>query len=235
MKKHHQGLHQRADFEAYKDNYGQEIQRSIDFIGQDFEFFIRRKAELLTGLVAQEMGDPKTLKILDVGCGIGLTDRHLTGRFKKLYGLDLSRGVVQKAAALNPKASYKAYPGKKLPHATSSMDVTFAICVLHHVEPEERDLFLSELARVTRKGGLVMIFEHNPLNPLTRVAVSRCDMDKDAHLVGLAQTAGLLASRGLKVIQKDYIFFSPWSFLSGLDGLLGWLPLGAQYFVAAKK
>jgi SAM-dependent methyltransferase len=228
-------LVQRADFEAFKDKYGQEIQKSIDFIGQDFEFFIRRKAEILTRLVEQELGDPKKFKVLDVGCGIGLTDQHLTGHFKKVFGVDLSRGVVKKAAALNPKGSYKAYPGGKLPHPSNSMDVTFAICVLHHVEPVERDLFLSELARVTRKGGLVMIFEHNPLNPLTRVAVSRCDMDKDAHLVGLGATSGLLTSGRLQVFKKEYIFFSPWTFLSGLDGLLGWLPLGAQYFVAARK
>lgn len=233
----HSDLQQRVDFEAYKDTYRQEIQKSIDFIGQDFDFFVRKKADLLVDCVGQNLGNPSKLNILDVGCGIGATDHFLIGRFKKLHGIDLSRGVIRKAAALNPKASYKSYSGGKLPYATGSMDVAFAICVMHHVPPPEQESFLSEMLRVLRKGGLLLIFEHNPLNPLTRLAVSRCDLDQDAYLLGLGHVSGLLKRCGAEVFLKKYIFFTPFEagvFLA-LDRALGWLPLGAQYMVGARK
>ena len=42
---------------------------------------------------------------------------------------------------------------------------------------------------------------------------------------------------GLKYLEKKYIFFTPFDMkpFSILDRFLGWLPLGAQYFVAARK
>ena len=233
----HSGLLQRVDFEAYKNTYRQEIQKSIDFIGQDFEFFVRKKADLLVENVQRHLGDPSKLKILDVGCGIGATDHFLVDCFKKLYGIDLSPGVIRKAATLNPKASYKAYKGGKLPYPSGSMDVAFAICVMHHVPPGEQKSFLSEMLRVLRRGGLLLIFEHNPLNPLTRLAVSRCDLDQDAYLLGLGQVSGLLKGLGAEVLLEKYIFFTPFegALFSALDSSLGWLPLGAQYMVGARK
>ena len=123
----------RIKFEHYKDRYREEIQRSIAFAGQDLDFFTRVKAELILELSRRWVGPPSRLKILDVGCGVGITDRYLVGHYRKLYGIDLSSGVVRNAARSNPKASYRHYSGRKLPYPTDSMDVAFAICVMHHV------------------------------------------------------------------------------------------------------
>ena len=43
--------------------------------------------------------------------------------------------------------------------------------------------FVAELARVVRPGGLVVVFEHNPLNPLTRLVVSRVTFDDGVRLL----------------------------------------------------
>jgi SAM-dependent methyltransferase len=227
----------RVDFEPYKDTYRQEIQKSISFIGKDLDFFTQIKVDYLLKLTRRYVGDPAGLKILDVGCGVGITDHYLIRHFKKIYGVDLSLGVVRKAHSLNPKASYRHYSGKTLPYASQSMDVTFAVCVMHHVVPDGLDRFVREMARVTKKGGLVAIFEHNPLNPLTQIAVSRCDMDDDAILLGAQRVEGLLARSPLKILEKKYILFTPFrgGLFRALDRCLGRIPLGAQYYVAAKK
>jgi len=226
----------RADFEHYKDTYQQEIQKSISFIGQDLDFFTRVKVECLLDLARRNLGDPSRLKVLDVGCGVGITDHHLTGHFRKLYGIDLSPGVVRKAKALNPQVSYRHYAGRTLPYLSNSMDITFAICVMHHVGPERLVRFSSEMARVTRKGGLVVVFEHNPWNPLTQIAVSRCEMDDEAILLTSRQVEKLLGANG-RVVEKRYILFTPFSVrpFRFLAPFLGKFPLGAQYYVAAKK
>ncbi len=117
------------------------------------------------------------------------------------------------------------------------MDVTFAICVMHHVLPEGLGQFVGEMARVTKKGGLIAIFEHNPWNPLTQIAVSNCDMDDDAILLRTRQVEKLMGQAPVKVVEKKYILFTPFrgGLFRSLDRCLSWLPLGAQYFVAAKK
>ena len=96
---------------------------------------------------------------------------------------------------------YEAYDGERLPYDDERFDVAFAICVLHHVRPAERPRFVGELRRVVRPGGLVALFEHNPLNPLTRLAVHRCAFDGDAVLLRageaqhVARASGLAAGR----------------------------------------
>jgi SAM-dependent methyltransferase len=227
----------RVEFERYKDTYRQEIQESISFIGQDLDFFTQVKVDYLLDLTRRYVGDPAGLKILDVGCGVGITDHYLIKHFRKLYGVDLSRGVVRKAASLNPKAAYRRYAGKTLPYASQSMDVTFAICVMHHVVPGGLNRFIEEMARVTKKGGLIAIFEHNPWNPLTQIAVSNCDMDDDAILLRTRQVEKLMGQAPVKVVEKKYILFTPFhgGFFRLFDRSLSWLPLGAQYYVAAKK
>ena len=227
----------RVQFDQFKDNYRQEIQKSISFIGQDLDFFTEVKVLQLLDLTRRYVGGPEGLKILDVGCGVGVTDRFLTGHFKKLYGVDLSPGVVKKAARLNPKASYKHYNGKTLPYATGSMDVTFAVCVMHHVLPGHLNRFVQEMARVTRKGGLVAIFEHNPWNPLTLRAVSQCEMDHDALLLKMGKVERIFGQAPIELAEKKFILFTPFraGFFRWLEKVLGWLPLGAQYYVAAKR
>ena len=49
--------------------------------------------------------------------------------------------------------------------------------------------FVADMVRVTRPGGLVCVIEHNPLNPLTRLAVNRCPFDADAVLLRSGQLA----------------------------------------------
>jgi SAM-dependent methyltransferase len=117
------------------------------------------------------------------------------------------------------------------------MDVTFAICVMHHVPQKQMASFAGEMVRVTRKGGVIAVFEHNPWNPLTLRAVSNCDLDQDAILLRRTQVAHLLEGAGASIVEKKYILFMPirGALFALLDHWLGFLPLGAQYFVAARK
>ncbi len=227
----------RIDFDKHKDKYQKEVQDSISFIGQNLDFFTEEKARHLQDLAQKYLKSPLKTKVLDVGCGIGITDRYLVGRFGKVYGVDISKGLVRKAARLNPKATYRYYDGKRLPFGADSMDITFAICVLHHVPPSQFNAFVKEMARVTKKGGLVVIFEHNPLNPLTLHAVNHCDLDDEAILIRRWKAGRLVQRRCGEILEKKYIFFTPFRgpFFAFLDRLLGWLPLGAQYFVVGKK
>jgi len=225
------------NFEKYNDGYKDLVQDSIAFIGQNLDFFTEFKAKILLSLAEKYLGNISSLKVLDVGCGVGITDHYLTDRFLKVYGVDIAKSCVKKAAQLNPKANYRSYGGKVLPFPDQSMDITFAICVLHHVPPKRIEKFIQEMKRVTKKDGLIIIFEHNPFNPLTNYAVNHCALDDDAILLRMGKIKRLTSKNAIRLVEKKFILFTPFkgTFFNFLDRVLGWLPLGAQYYVAGKK
>jgi SAM-dependent methyltransferase len=226
-----------SDFDEHRHTYRDDVQRSIAFSGQDVGFFTDVKADLLCELAERALGDLGSLSVLDVGCGVGLTDAVLQGRFGSLHGVDVSGGAVAEAAAANPWAEYASYDGRSLPFDDDRFDLAFAICVLHHVDPPDRPAFTEEVARVVRPGGLVVVIEHNPINPLTRLAVARCDFDEGVELVPRKEARTLFAGGGLRPVEHPYVLFFPWRgkpFRSVERGLT-WLPLGAQYIAAGRK
>src|SRR6266508_267669 len=127
-----------SDFDRYSDTYRDDVQRSIGFLGQDHDFFVRHKVGQLLGVTRRRVGEPKDLTILDVGCGIGLTDRYLAEEFGSVHGVDVSEESLAIAKDANPTARYQAYDGETLPFSDGSIDVTFAIGVLHHVPVSAR-------------------------------------------------------------------------------------------------
>jgi hypothetical protein len=105
--------------------------------------------------------------------------------------------------------------------------VVIAVCALHHVPKSDRFKLVNEMVRVVRSQGIVAIFEHNPLNPLTRHAVNTCEFEKDAIQLCSRETTDMLrdvahAQAGL----CHYLYFP----LGGRVGLaLDRLPQAGQY------
>ncbi len=223
-------------FDRFSETYRADLESALRFSGQDADFFTRTKVRALGELVRCHVGEPAEVGLLDVGCGIGLTDRMLVPDFGHVTGVDVSAASIRQAAERNPQATYDTYPGGRLPYADHSFDAVFAFCVLHHVSAGERASFVSELRRVTRPGGLVVIGEHNPLNPLTRLVVGRCAFDDDAVLLRASEASTLLRQARLEPVERRYILVVPSErpMARRLDAWLGALPLGAQYLVAGR-
>ncbi len=226
-----------VDFDAWKDSYRDEVQKVVAFSGQDADYFAELKARALIDLARRRVGDPADLTAVDVGCGIGATDRHLVGSFGKVIGVDIVEGVLERAAVEVPQAEFRHYDGDVLPVDDASADVVFAICVVHHVPPARWGAFAAEMARVLRPGGVAAIFEHNPLNPVTRRVVSNCVFDEDAVLLRRHTAAALLRDAGLRDPEHRYVAFLPFGGVkvAPIEAALRWLPLGAQYFAAAVR
>jgi SAM-dependent methyltransferase len=222
-------------FDEYESSYEAEVERSISFSGKDHDFFTRAKVDAIVAALRRQFEDPGRLAVLDVGCGIGLTDELISPLVASVTGVDVSTALVAEARKRNPGSSYDVYDGAQLPYADGAFDVALAICVVHHVPPGEWAAFAEELRRVIRPGGLAIIAEHNPYNPLTRRVVSRCAFDDDAVLLSRKRAAELLAAAGLQIAERRDILFFPWSGSAFrlVERLLGAVPLGAQYVVAA--
>jgi len=191
------------------------------------------KAEYLIDSVARIVGPTESMAFLDVGCGVGITDEFLVGRVGSVHGIDVAEGVLAKARAKYPDIEYSGYDGKSMPFEDNTFDVSFAMCVFHHVDPLHRQDLVAEMGRVTRKGGLVVIFEHNPWNLFTQFAVRRCALDDDAVLLKSDESQCLLKDAGFNIVEKRHILLTPWEsrLIAKIERRLAGVAFGAQYYV----
>lgn len=225
-----------ATFDDASTAYASEINAAMSFSGLDVDRFAKAKAERLIALGRARLGDPATLRVLDLGCGIGTFDRHLAGAFGALHGLDISADSIAHARAANPSCTYAIYDGAVAPYESGTFDLVFAACVIHHVPPENWAAFAAEMRRMLRPGGLAVVFEHNPFNPLTRLVVSRCAFDADAVLLSPRTLRRLMVAAGFTQVESRSIFTLPpiSPLLVRADGLFAALPFGTQHELVAK-
>ena len=229
-----------AEFDKYRDTYSTQINQSLAFSGKSHDFFTKVKANYLVKILRAESFLHQTTRVLDVGCGHGLIHPFLLAQKDiklEIFGVDVASSVIDFARAANPIVSYQAYDGITLPYVDNTFDLTFAICVMHHVPTRQWCDFLQEMQRVLKPGGVAVIFEHNPLNPITRKIVKNCPLDRGAVLINSKSMEKMLQRVGFIRVNSSFILFTPIDkpFFLSLDHMLGWLPFGAQYYTLAKK
>ena len=225
------------NFADYAHDYVPQIQRAIPLVGNRHDAFMKEKAVQLIRLARCNLGSAEQLSVLDVGCGVGLMERALDGHFGRSVGVDVESEVLEEARRSVPGTEFIHYDGNQLPFGDDEFDLVFAVCVFHHVPlPQRRDL-VAEMVRVASPNGLVVIIEHNPLNPLTRLIVSRCEFDRDAILLSSRESTDLLFGAGLMRPELRHILFFPWRtrLWRAVESMVSSLPFGAQYCVSATK
>lgn len=135
--------------------------------------------ELESGCVEQ-YGSGKD--VLEVGCGTGLVLERIARFAKRAQGIDLSPGMLEKAKERG--LSVEEGSATALPYDDNSFDVTCSFKVLAHIPDIDRAL--SEMARVTRPGGIVLAELYNPwsfrgalrvLGPARRIGSTRKESD----------------------------------------------------------
>lgn len=217
--------------EPYPEDYRSQVQRAIGFTGISHDFFIVGKARWLEGFILRTHLRERTLSLLDIGCGLGMLHPHLSRVSERIVGVDVSAEALESAQRNNPQSSYHRYDGETLPFDEGRFDVALAVTVMHHVPVDRWASFVKEAFRALRPGGAFVVIEHNPVNPLTRVAVNRCEFDADAVLLGAGTTKKLLLNAGFQNVGCDYIFFTPFKnrLVQAIERKLRMLPLGAQY------
>jgi SAM-dependent methyltransferase len=230
------GERTQPEFNEYASNYEAVINDYVGVFGQPQEFYTRAKANHLRHILDAKRGT-RPLDVLDIGCGHGLIHPYLSEAGCRLTGIDMAKNAIEMARRRNPHVNYDVYDGFRLPYPEETFDVIFTICVMHHLPVDQRDIFVSEARRVLRRGGSFVIFEHNKLNPLVQWIVARIPFDRNAVLLTSWHTQKLMRNAGFREIKCNHILFFPFDvpLLRNAEAYLGWLPMGAQYYVAATK
>lgn len=241
-----------AEFDRYAAEYDAGMQHPVKrLLGRSAEEYMAVKTRWLlrdfARLPGVPAGRPSTggqmpTRVLDVGCGVGtfLRQLHESHQTCDLKGCDVSAAMVDEARRRwngAPAIELKLIDQGRLPYASDAFDVVVLCCVLHHVAVEDRAGLVQETARVLTPQGRLYVFEHNPGNPLTRRVIRQTPIDRMSELLFPAEVAALLGSAELEGVKTQYLMFFPprWPFLSRLEGLLTWCPLGGQYVTSASK
>lgn len=218
-------------FDRFADRYTEILDKSVAFSG-GADYFSTLKARYLAALLPAGAA----AKLLDYGCGVGLVTQQLARLLPAatLHGFDPStESLARIPDDVQRRGRFTAEPAA----LDADYDLIFVANVLHHVPPSDRPALVDDLARRLAPGGHLVVIEHNPLNPATRYIVATCPLDEDAILLPPRETERHLARAGLALARRDYIAFFPRALaaLSPLEPRLGWLPLGAQYAVVARR
>lgn len=219
------------EFDRFARDYEQHLDRSLRIGGEGSEYYSEYKARYLAAVVSPDFRG----KILDFGCGIGRLARFIRQALPGalVHGYDESAEMVTEARRRLDSGLFTTDRHE----LDGDYDLVVAANVLHHVAPGRRVNAVGQMRDRLGVAGQLAIFEHNPVNPLTRWAVSRCPFDEGVQLLSPAETRRHLAGAGLDVVRVDYIVFFPRAmrWCRPLESRLSWCPLGTQYVTLATR
>ena len=213
--------------------YDTMLKKGIGITGNDKFFFINGR---LDRVVAHAQTAPG--RILDFGCGIGDSSAALASRFPQatVVATDLSEAALDFARQQYKSLPISFIPLGQLPEIPA-FDLIYLNCVLHHVPVPQRQAVVHQLHQLLTPGGTLWVFENNPANPGTQLAMYTNPFDEGVVKVWPSQLKKWLKTSGLHIERTEFIFYFPqWlRWLRPLEKAMIHLPLGGQYGMMARK
>jgi SAM-dependent methyltransferase len=145
---------------------------------------------------------------LDSGCGTGALAVALAPFVGEVVGTDTNTEYLEAARAVAPEnVRFVEGDSTALPFDYGSFDIAGCLRVLHHVHRPE--LAVSELARVTRAGGRVLVVDQlGSVDPLRGLELDRFERLRDPtheRLLPDADIRGFLDANDLVLISYDVV------------------------------
>lgn len=118
-----------------------------------------RPRKILVDLV--EKGIVKKGKALDICCGAGTNTVYLAQKGFQMTGIDISSKALEyakeKAKKANVNIKFQVANFVDLPFEDEEFDFVFDNGCFHHVEVEDRSVFIKGVYRILKKGGLYLM------------------------------------------------------------------------------
>lgn len=149
--------------------------------------------------------------VLDVGCGTGALARRLSAAGYRVTGVDPSDGMLDVMRTRAPDVRAVHASGAELPFEAGSFDVVLSVATFHHIaEPDAVRATLAEMTRVSKPGGRIVIWDHNPRNPYWSLLMARVPQDTgEERLIGEAELIEGLIAGGAQVLGVQRLGFVP--------------------------
>lgn len=137
--------------------------------------------------------------VLEVGCGTGLATRELVRLGLDMSGVDLSPGMLAVARKSLPQVDFTVASMLDLPQTSDSVDGVVAYYSTIHVPDDLLPTALSELVRVLRPGGHLLVAFQVGDEPRRMTSALGHDIALEFHRRQPARMAELLAEAGAPV------------------------------------
>ena len=110
-----------------------------------------------------------------------------------------------------PHVEARTASGTALPFADGSFDLVMCVAVMHHIAAADAvRATLGEMVRVSRPGGRVLVWDHNPRNPYWGRLMARVPQDTgEERLIGEAEIAGGLQAAGADIVLATQLGWVP--------------------------
>ena len=235
--------HQSIVFDQFAKDYDIGHTKAVSASGFTPAYFHEYKAIELYEYLKSRGKEKEKLTLLDFGCGTGNAEKYLKKHLPNLIisACDISPESVKVAEKENQSLQdivYKPFDGLNIPFE-QTFDIVYIANVFHHIPRRLQQEAMKNIAAKLKDSGFLMMFELNPLNPLTMWVAIQNDykFDKESKLLNPLYTRRLLKRNGLSKAEIRFTVFFPsfLSFLKKSEKFLRWLPLGAQYYYLAKK
>jgi SAM-dependent methyltransferase len=112
------------------------------------------RMDALVGALRELARETRAERILEAGCGTGHFLSELRGAAPRLYGIDLSSGMLRNAAGKGP-LHLAAARSEQLPFAAESFDLVYCVNALHHFDDPRG--FMREAVRCLRPSGRLAV------------------------------------------------------------------------------
>ncbi|MBD3248996.1 methyltransferase domain-containing protein [Candidatus Woesearchaeota archaeon] len=112
-----------------------------------------KKVELISLYLKVDKGD----KLLDVGCGTGLTTQPWNCR---RYGIDPAKKLIEKARSKDKDIEYKIAAAEDIPYEDSLFDIVISVTAIQNFQNIEKGL--KEIKRVGKKRFVLSFLRNSP-------------------------------------------------------------------------
>ncbi|MEZ3183083.1 methyltransferase domain-containing protein [Streptomyces pimonensis] len=146
---------QKATVKSVYQQVAAEYDERIPGLGPSDEMFTQSERDFLTEAIRP--GET----VLDIGCGTGRFTVPMAEKGANVSGLDISRPMLdvasRKLAERGLSADLREGDMAHLPFPDASFDTVTSMLALMHVPVEDRQAVFSEVARVLRPGGRMLL------------------------------------------------------------------------------
>ena len=186
MKKN--GFSERVDYEAK---------------GNKFQVYIHKKRYQLARKYVS-----RTDNILDIGCGLGWGTDWLSLASNSVIGLDTCENALRVARSRYKGPVFVKADATELPFGDQSFHTVVAIEVIEHVK--NQDAFMSEVLRVLKQDGTLILSTPNKRNLVARIAnLFGIEVQKNPYHTNEFDYKTLdafLTASGLEIVYKSGLY-----------------------------
>jgi len=172
-------------------------QQSYDITGKEYaderygaphmRNYAQTRSDALLHLIEEHFAPSTPLRVLEVGCGPGLSLEYLANKLEsiELFGVDFSTTMLNVAgdrlsrcANLPNLVNANAF---ELPFHTDSFDAIYATRFIHQFPHAEKKRLYAEFSRVTRHHGLILVEFYKRFYHRLRYHVTRQQKSSDSY------------------------------------------------------